>query len=279
MPRLPPLPEPRVPPGPARPPVQPSRELTGKRTSTHEPPSQKYGAPAGTRSSHTHQRSAPRTPCVRPRAAASNHTAVSARHAFTLRRPRTAAPRRPERRGASTPEKALGPTDIATIASRHRAANRDKASPATHRSAGQNRRQTAPPEPSDGASSVTDFQSAAVRQAFRADRRAFSPGRGLAGRSDRTSGSRIPSDMCNRKSSAPTKASQKHGPREAATASRTPAQTTSRRSRRGALRCGFVVSRFRAEVPSGRTPAGPRRITRLSHSHHQLGAPSRTRRP
>ncbi|GGQ78430.1 hypothetical protein GCM10010216_45310 [Streptomyces flaveolus] len=33
----------------------------------------------------------------------------------------------------------------------------------------------------------------------------------------------------------------------------------------------------RAEIPSGRTPVGPRHITLVSHRNHQLGRPSRTK--
>lgn len=82
---------------------------------------------------------------------------------------------------------------------------------------------------------------------------------------------------CDRKSG--TRESYRHtDPLEAPTASCAPTRSTSRRSRTGALRCGFAVSRIRAEIPSGLTSVGPRRITRVSHSHHQLGRPSRTKR-
>lgn len=60
----------------------------------------------------------------------------------------------------------------------------------------------------------------------------------------------------DRKSGALPKASQEHGPHEAPTASCAPAQPISLRSRTEAFRCAFVVSRLRAEVPSGPFPAG-----------------------
>lgn len=72
--------------------------------------------------------------------------------------------------------------------------------------------------------------------------------------------------------------SKAHGPHESPNASRAPARSISQRSRTGALRCSFAVSRIRAEIPSGLTSVGPRRITRVSHSHHQLSRPSRTKR-
>jgi hypothetical protein len=82
---------------------------------------------------------------------------------------------------------------------------------------------------------------------------------------------------CDRKSG--TRESHRHTDSfEAPTASCAPARSTSRRSRTGALRCGFDVSRIRAEIPPGRTSAGPRHITRVSRSHHQLGRRSRTKR-
>ncbi|MDQ0829228.1 hypothetical protein QF032_001072 [Streptomyces achromogenes] len=82
---------------------------------------------------------------------------------------------------------------------------------------------------------------------------------------------------CDRKSG--TRESHRHTDSfEAPTASCAPARSTSRRSRTKALRCGFDVSRIRAETPPGRTSAGPRHITRVSHSHHQLGRRSRTKR-
>lgn len=74
------------------------------------------------------------------------------------------------------------------------------------------------------------------------------------------------------------KESQAHGPHESPTASCAPARSNSQRSRTEVLRCGFTLSRIRAEISSGPTPVGPRRITRVSHGNHQLGGPSRTRR-
>lgn len=47
---------------------------------------------------------------------------------------------------------------------------------------------------------------------------------------------------------------QGHGPHETPTASCPTAQPISRRSRAGALRCGFVVSRLHAQPPGGATP-------------------------
>lgn len=74
------------------------------------------------------------------------------------------------------------------------------------------------------------------------------------------------------------KESQAHGPHEPPTASCASARSISRRSRTRVLRCGFADSQTRPEIPPERSSVGPRRITRVTHSNHQLGSPPRTRR-
>lgn len=83
---------------------------------------------------------------------------------------------------------------------------------------------------------------------------------------------------CNRKVGAPRKR-HRDRPHEARPHRAQQRQPHSLRSRTGELRCGFVVSRLRAQAPPGWSSAGPRRITHPSHSHHQLGNRSRTRKP
>jgi hypothetical protein len=92
--------------------------------------------------------------------------AVSARHAPTLRRPRKASMRRSTRgeQGCIDTGEGPWPSVITMIASRHRTAIRDGAWPVIHRSAGQNRAQRPPPEPSDGGL-ICHVQGAAIRQA------------------------------------------------------------------------------------------------------------------